>query len=505
MSALAASASHVLSDLRAKVSVAMSHDISPSYVYIILTIVAIFLLWILKRLIFRSPDVKVNCWFCNKDSKVVRHAYNSWICPHCDQYNGFTKDGNYNQDISSLTAHHSYTTNTYSTDSAGLSRSSPRPSSSTHASPLCASCAHNTLQYVQSIAQFEPSNEARFQQEAEEYRENMERLYRLCNRCSETVQTSLTTLDDKLRKERFNQSLERSRKMLTSIAPIPTSRETSWLSPLLPLWFLFLLSKPFERFSLALLPTNDSDSVVLNQVIEVIQRYISATAVLTVSLIAGSIFVIRQIGLRMGSTRLNLALVVLLFSVWQQQHFYFVLFISCLIWIQYIIDRSQNDTFASTPSPIKSPLRERNDPVSQVGSAVNRFAKCDALLPTVNLASFSSTNSVRSRKAAANTKHSDAMLDDLISRFNFDDLVSDSREDISNTSTDSLPESSRLSPFISYFPSLSKRRVALCVSVLLCVVVFGLPLLSSAIARLKAPNQWIVHNPPQTVINDSQR
>ena len=34
---------------------------------------------------------KVSCWFCNEDSHVFVFNKNSWTCPKCEQYNGFTK------------------------------------------------------------------------------------------------------------------------------------------------------------------------------------------------------------------------------------------------------------------------------------------------------------------------------------------------------------------------------------------------------------------------------
>ena len=33
--------------------------------------------------------VKVNCWFCNNNSRVPYGNRNCFNCPHCEQYNGF--------------------------------------------------------------------------------------------------------------------------------------------------------------------------------------------------------------------------------------------------------------------------------------------------------------------------------------------------------------------------------------------------------------------------------
>lgn len=43
--------------------------------------------------------ITVNCWFCNSNTKVPYKNQNSFSCPVCKQYNGFTTDGEYNRDI----------------------------------------------------------------------------------------------------------------------------------------------------------------------------------------------------------------------------------------------------------------------------------------------------------------------------------------------------------------------------------------------------------------------
>lgn len=37
----------------------------------------------------------MNCWFCNNNTKVWRQQLNWWLCPHCEQYNGFSKVNHY--------------------------------------------------------------------------------------------------------------------------------------------------------------------------------------------------------------------------------------------------------------------------------------------------------------------------------------------------------------------------------------------------------------------------
>ncbi len=38
-------------------------------------------------------QVNVNCWFCGKISSIRASETNSWTCPDCDQFNGFTSEG----------------------------------------------------------------------------------------------------------------------------------------------------------------------------------------------------------------------------------------------------------------------------------------------------------------------------------------------------------------------------------------------------------------------------
>lgn len=47
----------------------------------------------------RGQLEKVNCWFCNEDQNVEAYKTDGFVCKKCDQYNGFTKDGDYNQVI----------------------------------------------------------------------------------------------------------------------------------------------------------------------------------------------------------------------------------------------------------------------------------------------------------------------------------------------------------------------------------------------------------------------
>lgn len=41
----------------------------------------------------------MECWFCHEKTKVEYAKQNSFTCPSCEQYNGFTEDGDYNKRI----------------------------------------------------------------------------------------------------------------------------------------------------------------------------------------------------------------------------------------------------------------------------------------------------------------------------------------------------------------------------------------------------------------------
>ena len=80
---------------------------------------------------------------------------NSWSCPSCEQYNGFTKDGGYNREIP---------------DQLNCSNVSQKKNiSCTQATEpingLCAACNDNQRIKVEKIAQFEPKRESKFDEE----------------------------------------------------------------------------------------------------------------------------------------------------------------------------------------------------------------------------------------------------------------------------------------------------------------------------------------------------
>ncbi|KAH8380796.1 hypothetical protein KR009_000056 [Drosophila setifemur] len=137
-------------------------------------------------------NARVNCWFCNADARVPFLERNSWTCAQCEQYNGFTKDGDYNRD---MTAQRDCSTHSSQRGSLGSSicansyyadllATSP---STTQANGLCDPCNEAQRMKVEKLSQFEPKIESRFDRELKVYREQLEQQYRLCSSCERHV------------------------------------------------------------------------------------------------------------------------------------------------------------------------------------------------------------------------------------------------------------------------------------------------------------------------------
>lgn len=117
--------------------------------------------------------VKVNCWFCSRDLNVPYNERNGFLCPECDQYNGFSEDGDYNwQDP----------------DKYRLPRESSSPPSTSGTetklgNALCNRCTLNQNLKVHQLAKFVPRREEDFDAEVEEFEAHLEKTYRLCRTC----------------------------------------------------------------------------------------------------------------------------------------------------------------------------------------------------------------------------------------------------------------------------------------------------------------------------------
>ncbi|CAB3221448.1 unnamed protein product [Arctia plantaginis] len=152
---------------------------------------------------------RVNCWFCNNNFWIKYPDRNSWTCRICEQYNGFTKDGDYNKPIPAFTEKTNQTPKVF--------QSSPPKNG------LCRMCNVNQQLKVTQLANFVPMNEKNYDEEIESYRLQLEKAYKLCSPCKKVLQVKLykekeTLLGSKLlatrTPEKKNQKHEKQNRML---------------------------------------------------------------------------------------------------------------------------------------------------------------------------------------------------------------------------------------------------------------------------------------------------
>ncbi|KAM8721343.1 hypothetical protein ACLKA7_007245 [Drosophila subpalustris] len=135
--------------------------------------------------------IRVNCWFCNGNSRVSFAEQNSWICPQCDQYNGFKEDGDYNRDLNFSRGSQNNGNNCapvcanayYSNE---LNAQPPRTSNG-----LCDQCNEAQRLKIEKLAQFEPTHESRYDEEINMYQALLEQQFRLCENCERHVKQTL--------------------------------------------------------------------------------------------------------------------------------------------------------------------------------------------------------------------------------------------------------------------------------------------------------------------------
>lgn len=148
----------------------------------VLLILAMFLT-MFYRLRARWP-VKVNCWFCNENTKVWRQHLNWWLCPWCEQYNGFSKNGDYAYDIPEQyvipKGRMRYCRLSEDSDSRHVLKDS-----------LCACCNKRESLKLSELANFEPKSEKLFNIELKTFKEYLEARYPLCDSCKSTVRDVL--------------------------------------------------------------------------------------------------------------------------------------------------------------------------------------------------------------------------------------------------------------------------------------------------------------------------
>ncbi|XP_046468653.1 uncharacterized protein [Neodiprion pinetum] len=140
-------------------------------------------LTVIQKLKNRWP-VKVNCWFCNNDSKICRQQRDWWLCPFCEQHNGFTENGDYNYDIPEQ--HKGLTKNSVRYCELSTQKESSKKSS------LCSRCNRNEEIKMLHLANFEPSSNKKYDHELAVLKHKLEEKYKLCQKCSKVVEGVLS-------------------------------------------------------------------------------------------------------------------------------------------------------------------------------------------------------------------------------------------------------------------------------------------------------------------------
>ncbi|XP_037086632.1 uncharacterized protein LOC119107314 [Pollicipes pollicipes] len=132
-------------------------------------------------------SVCVNCWFCSEDSQVPAYSRDSWECPKCDQYNGFTPEGDVALPV------------TASTDRQHVRYNVQVRQRVDPTWQLCHRCNLNQALKTRQLANFRPIVEDNWEAELEEYAAHLERLYDTCTYCKAVVARALREKDELVR------------------------------------------------------------------------------------------------------------------------------------------------------------------------------------------------------------------------------------------------------------------------------------------------------------------
>lgn len=132
----------------------------------------------------------MNCWFCNTNTRVPYNQQNSFKCPSCSQFNGFTDDGDYNREIPEQ--HYSKLNASNSSFCQKTELRLPATNG------LCEGCNRNQEMKVIQLANFRPRCEINYDEEIEEYKQKLEDSYQLCQQCQRHLKKTLNRVKTKL-------------------------------------------------------------------------------------------------------------------------------------------------------------------------------------------------------------------------------------------------------------------------------------------------------------------
>ncbi|XP_055966958.1 transmembrane protein 201 [Sorex fumeus] len=137
----------------------------------------------------------VNCWFCNHDTVVPYGNRNCWDCPHCEQYNGFQENGDYNKPIPAQYLEHL----NHVVGSAPAPLAPPQQQWVSSRTLLCRRCSQHQATKIRQLAAFTPRDEGRYDEEVEVYQHHLEQVYKLCRPCQAAVEHYLKHQNRQLR------------------------------------------------------------------------------------------------------------------------------------------------------------------------------------------------------------------------------------------------------------------------------------------------------------------
>ncbi|CAD1480191.1 unnamed protein product, partial [Heterotrigona itama] len=129
--------------------------------------------------------VKVNCWFCNKNAKIWRQQLNWWMCPYCEQYNGFSKNGDYAYSIPEQYKTPSHEMKRYCTINQGTTINKGANNG------LCKQCNMKENLKVSKLSNYIPKNERNYEYEIKKFKDSLEQQYPLCAKCKSIVNSVL--------------------------------------------------------------------------------------------------------------------------------------------------------------------------------------------------------------------------------------------------------------------------------------------------------------------------
>jgi len=143
--------------------------------------------------------ITVNCHYCDENFKVPYSKANSFICPFCDQYNGWNEDGDFNKTID-----FNMESNTRFVKE--------QKSSAPHENGLCRSCNLNQELKIAQVARATKEGP-----ELEEYIQHLEKVYKLCPPCDNYVEKKLKEQDISFASDLLQHKLQRSKLELSKI------------------------------------------------------------------------------------------------------------------------------------------------------------------------------------------------------------------------------------------------------------------------------------------------